>query len=69
MPRVILARRVAARPPVTCIYCGNLGCASGSRDPRDRCLRYLDIHEGDHVDGAQLAAWVKQASKLPGEDL
>ena len=30
-------------------------------------VRYLDIHEGDEVDEAQLAAWVKQASRLPGE--
>ena len=29
--------------------------------------RYLDIHEGDEIDEAQLAAWVKQASLLPGE--
>jgi hypothetical protein len=29
--------------------------------------RYLDIHEDDQLDEAQLAAWVKQASKLPGE--
>ena len=28
--------------------------------------RYLDIHE-DQLDEAQLAAWVKQASQLPGE--
>ena len=28
-------------------------------------VRYLDIHEGDDVD-QRLAAWVKQASKLPG---
>jgi hypothetical protein len=29
-------------------------------------VRYLDIHEGE-LDEAQLADWVKQASKLPGE--
>jgi len=29
-------------------------------------VRYLDIHEGE-LDEAQFAAWVKQASKLPGE--
>jgi hypothetical protein len=27
----------------------------------------LDIHEDDQFDEAQLAAWVKQASLLPGE--
>jgi hypothetical protein len=30
-------------------------------------VRYLDIHEDDQLDEAQLAAWVKQASRLPGE--
>jgi hypothetical protein len=29
-------------------------------------VRYLDIHEDDELDEAQLAAWVKQASQLPG---
>ena len=32
-------------------------------------VRYLDIRESDEIDDAQLAAWVKQASKLPGERL
>jgi hypothetical protein len=32
-------------------------------------VRYLDIHEDDQLDEAQLAAWVKQASQAPGEDL
>jgi hypothetical protein len=30
-------------------------------------VRYLDIHEDDQLDEAQLDAWVKQASLLPGE--
>jgi hypothetical protein len=30
-------------------------------------VRYLDIHEDDTFDEAQFIAWVKQASKLPGE--
>jgi hypothetical protein len=30
-------------------------------------VRYLDIHEDDLIDEAQLADWVKQASLLPGE--
>jgi hypothetical protein len=30
-------------------------------------VRYLDIHEDDQFDEAQLAAWVKHASQLPGE--
>ncbi|GGE52322.1 histidine kinase [Agaricicola taiwanensis] len=36
--------------------------ASKSQD-----TRYFHIHEGDEFDEAQLAAWVKQASQLPGE--
>jgi hypothetical protein len=51
--------------------------AALGRQPADckglwRCsragLRYLDIREGE-LDEAQLAEWVKQASKLPGERL
>ena len=30
-------------------------------------VRYLDVHEDDKLDEAQLVAWVKQASQLPGE--
>ena len=36
--------------------------ASKSQD-----TRYLDIREDDEIDEAQLAAWVTQASQLPGE--
>ena len=36
----------------------------GSSTVKD--VRYLDIHEDDRFDEAQLTAWVKQASKLPG---
>ena len=32
-------------------------------------VRYLDIHEDDELDEALFAAWVKQASQLPGEQL
>ena len=35
--------------------------ASKSKD-----MRYLDIREGDELDLAQLAAWIKQAAALPG---
>ena len=34
---------------------------------RQKDVRYLDIHEDDEFDEAQFAAWVKQASRLPGE--
>jgi hypothetical protein len=33
---------------------------------KDKHTRYLDIHEGDELDEAQLATWVKQAAALPG---
>jgi hypothetical protein len=35
--------------------------ASKSKD-----TRYVDIHEGDELDEAQMATWVKQAAALPG---
>jgi hypothetical protein len=38
-------------------------------ESRSNDTRYLDIHEDDHLDEAQFAAWVKQASQLPGERL
>src|ERR1044072_7265393 len=34
---------------------------------KHKTVRYFDIHEDEELDEAQLAAWVKQASKLPGE--
>jgi len=36
---------------------------------KQRHVRYLDIREDDRLDEAQFTAWVKQASKLPGEKL
>ena len=35
-------------------------------ESKHKNVRYLDIHEGE-LDEMQLAAWVKQASELPGE--
>jgi hypothetical protein len=35
-------------------------------ESKQKEVRYLDIREGDEVDEAQLADWVKQASHLPG---
>ena len=32
-------------------------------------VRYLDIYQDDQLDEAQFAAWVKQASQLPGEQM
>ena len=36
-------------------------------ESKQKEVRYLDIHEDDQLDEAQLVAWVKQASQLPGE--
>jgi len=36
-------------------------------ESKQKDVRYLDIHEDDQLDEAQLTAWVKQASLLPGE--
>jgi hypothetical protein len=36
-------------------------------ESKSKDTRYFDIHEDDQIDEAQLAAWVKQASQLPGE--
>jgi len=33
---------------------------------KQKDVRYLDIHEDDMLDEARFAAWVKQASQLPG---
>lgn len=36
---------------------------------RQKDVRYLDIREDDEIDEAQFAAWVAQASRLPGEKM
>jgi hypothetical protein len=33
---------------------------------RSKDARWIDIREGDHLDEAQMATWVKQAAALPG---
>ena len=35
-------------------------------ESRNKGTRYFHIHEDDQLDEAQFAAWVKQASQLPG---
>ena len=35
-------------------------------ESKDENVRYLNIYEDDEFDEAQFAAWVKQASQLPG---
>ena len=36
-------------------------------ESKQKEVRYFHIHEDDQIDEAQFAAWVKQASQLPGE--
>jgi len=38
-------------------------------ESKQKEVRYLDIHEDDQLDEAQVAAWVKQASQLPGKQI
>ena len=38
-------------------------------ESKQKEVRYFHIHEDDRLDEAQFAAWVKQASQLPGERL
>ena len=40
-----------------------------SGESKSKDTRYLNIHEHDQLDEAQLAAWVKQASQLPGKQM
>jgi hypothetical protein len=35
-------------------------------ESRQKEVRYLDIHESDQLDEAQLAKWIRQAAVLPG---
>ena len=32
-------------------------------------VRYLHIHEDEQIDDKQLVSWIRQASKLPGDEL
>jgi hypothetical protein len=38
-------------------------------ESKQKEVRYFDIHEDDPLDQVQFAAWVKQASELPGKRL
>jgi hypothetical protein len=42
-------------------------CVLSPAESESKDTRYLDIHEDNQRDEAQLAAWAKQASQLPGE--
>jgi hypothetical protein len=47
-------------------FCGNSLRPIPPGESKQKEVRHLDIHEYDPVDEAQLTAWVKQASQLPG---
>ena len=34
--------------------------------PKSKDSRWVDVYEGDKIDEAQMASWVKQAAALPG---
>jgi hypothetical protein len=36
-------------------------------ESKHKQVRYLDIHEGDELDEAQLAAWVEQGTNCPAK--
>lgn len=38
-------------------------------ESKQKEVRYFHIHENEEIDEAQFAAWVKQASELPGEKM
>jgi hypothetical protein len=38
-------------------------------ESKQKQVRYFDIREDDQLDETQLAAWVKQASQLPGKPI
>ena len=42
------------------------GASADAVHRTDTEVRYLDIHEDDQFDEAQMATWVKQAAALPG---
>ena len=37
-------------------------------ESKQKDVRYFHIHEGDAIDEALVAGWIRQASELPGED-
>jgi hypothetical protein len=44
-------------------------CPVPPGNSKQKEVRYLDIHENDQLDEAQLADWIMQASQLPGEKM
>lgn len=39
------------------------------KESKDKSVRYLDIYEDDGFDEERIASWIKQAAKLPGDNV
>jgi hypothetical protein len=63
-----LSYHVFARYLKVAYFRGASLCPVPPGESKNKDTRYLDIREGDQLDEAQLAAWVKQAAALPGWD-
>ena len=48
---------------------GHFAASYPARRVQAKEVRYPDIHEDDQLDEAQVAAWVKEASQLPGKQM
>jgi hypothetical protein len=64
-----LGVRVFTKYVKVAFFRGTSLCPVPPGESRSKATRYLDIHEDHQFDEAQLAAWVKQASQLPGEPM
>ena len=58
---------IASRTTSKWLFSAARRCVLSPRPSQSKDSRYLDIHEDDQLDEAQLIAWVKQASQLPGK--
>jgi hypothetical protein len=47
-------------------FCGTSLDPMPPKESKHDGVRYLDVHEDDELDEAQLRSWVDQASRLPG---
>jgi len=66
---------VVPRHPLFCevrqssFLSGHFAASYPARRVQAKEVRYPDIHEDDQLDEAQVAAWVKEASQLPGKQM
>jgi hypothetical protein len=61
-----LSFHVFARYVKVAFFRGASLCPVPPGESKNKDTRYLDIREGDDLDEARMAAWVKQAAALPG---